>query len=184
MDWLGVAVPRRGGGKAFEKPEAGRVTLAVAVEVPAVLAERVSQLRLARGQIGGTSAAAFPAFRRGYDRDAALTPIRQGDGGLMAPIELQELDRLEIHLSPGPFGPLSNEWGRNCARCRSDRRLIARAGFSTGDWVRDFWATLRWSSARWVAPRRPLPCESLRALGLRASGDGDDAGCLVWAAPV
>ncbi|MBL0158269.1 MAG: hypothetical protein IPP47_14370 [Bryobacterales bacterium] len=44
---------------------------------------------------------AYPAFRRGYDLDAALTPVRQGGEGLLAPVEIPELGHLEIHLAPG-----------------------------------------------------------------------------------
>lgn len=68
---------------------------------PIVQAERTLQLRTARLQRPIARAASYPAFRQGYDPDAVLTPIRQAGEGLLEPIELRELDRLELHLSGG-----------------------------------------------------------------------------------
>lgn len=68
---------------------------------PVATEERAAHLRTARLQRPTAPAAGYPAFRSGYDLDAALTPIRQAGGGLLEPIELKELDRLEIHLPGG-----------------------------------------------------------------------------------
>ncbi len=67
----------------------------------ALQAERACHLRAARQRRPVAAAAAYPAFRRGYDPEAGLTPIRQAGEGLFEAIELQELDRLEIHLPGG-----------------------------------------------------------------------------------
>jgi hypothetical protein len=42
-----------------------------------------------------------PAFRSGYDPGSALVSLRRGGDGRFDAIELNELDRLEIHLPPG-----------------------------------------------------------------------------------
>lgn len=68
---------------------------------PIIQAERSFQLRTSRLQRLTAPAQGYPAFRRGYDHDAVLTPIRQGGEGLLEPIELKELDRLELHLAAG-----------------------------------------------------------------------------------
>jgi hypothetical protein len=67
---------------------------------PILQAERQLQLRAARLQ-RSTASTSYPAFRRGYHRDAALTPIRQARGGLLESLQLDELDRLELHLPAG-----------------------------------------------------------------------------------
>ena len=61
----------------------------------------VLRLRTARLQRSTAPSASYPAFRLGYDPDAELTPIRQAGDGLLEPIPLKELDRLEIHLPGG-----------------------------------------------------------------------------------
>jgi hypothetical protein len=63
--------------------------------------EREFQLRSARVRRPAAATASYPAFRQGFDRDSALTPIRQAGEGLLEPIELRELDRVEIHLAGG-----------------------------------------------------------------------------------
>ncbi|MBL0155795.1 MAG: Ig-like domain-containing protein [Bryobacterales bacterium] len=66
-----------------------------------VEADRTIQLRAARMQRAAVAPGAYPAFKRGYDLDAALVPVRQGGEGLLTPIEIPELDHLEIHLAAG-----------------------------------------------------------------------------------
>jgi hypothetical protein len=73
---------------------------AAAAEVGAA-ADRTTLLRAVRSQRAAVAPEAYPAFRRGYDLDAALTPVRQGGEGLLAPIEIPELDHLEIYLAAG-----------------------------------------------------------------------------------
>ncbi len=68
---------------------------------PALQAERAYHLRAARLQHPVAPAAGYPAFRKGYDLNAGLVAIRQAGDGLLEPIELEELDRLEIHLAGG-----------------------------------------------------------------------------------
>lgn len=63
--------------------------------------ERAIQLRTARLRRPAAPAAAYPAFRRGYEWEAALEPIRRGGEGLLEPIELKELERVEIHFAAG-----------------------------------------------------------------------------------
>lgn len=63
--------------------------------------EREFQLRSARLRRPAAAVASYPAFRRGFDRNAVLAPIRQAGEGLLEPIELKELDRVEIHLAGG-----------------------------------------------------------------------------------
>ena len=70
--------------------------------------ERSFQLRTARLHRPAGPVASFPAFRRGYNQDSELRPIRQAGDGLLEPIELKELDRLEIHLPDGLSG--GKEW--------------------------------------------------------------------------
>ena len=66
-----------------------------------VEADRTIQLRAARMQRAAVAPGAYPAFKRGYDLDAVLVPVRQGGEGLLTPIEIPELDHLEIHLAAG-----------------------------------------------------------------------------------
>ncbi len=74
----------------------------VSGEEPGIVAERAFHLRTARLEHPAPPAASYPAFRRGFHLDAPLTPIRQGGDSLLEPIDLKELDRLEIHLPAGP----------------------------------------------------------------------------------
>jgi len=77
---------------------------AAAAQFPAmsdVAAQRALRPGKARPERVAISAASYPAFRRGYDPNAALNPIRQAGEGLLEPVELNELDRLEIHLPAG-----------------------------------------------------------------------------------
>ncbi len=67
---------------------------------PILQAEREFQFRAAR-VLRSSTAVSYPAFRRGYHRDAALTPIRRAGDGLLEPIQINELDRLELHLPAG-----------------------------------------------------------------------------------
>ena len=68
---------------------------------PGLEAERALHLRTARLRRPTAPSADYPAFRQGYDRDASLTPIRRSGEGLLEPIQIGELDRLEIHLPGG-----------------------------------------------------------------------------------
>jgi hypothetical protein len=45
-----------------------------------------------------------PSYRKGYAPGDPLSAIPDGDAGQFSPIELLELDRLEIHLPPAPAG--------------------------------------------------------------------------------
>ncbi len=64
-------------------------------------ASRAFQLQTARLHHITEPATAYPAFRRGYDSGAPLTPIRQAGEGILEAIEVKELDRIEIHLPEG-----------------------------------------------------------------------------------
>jgi hypothetical protein len=68
---------------------------------PEAFAQRAFQLQTARLYSSAAPAASYPAFRRGYDADAPLTPVRQAGEGILEPIEVKELDRVEIHLPGG-----------------------------------------------------------------------------------
>jgi hypothetical protein len=68
---------------------------------PRLVSERAVQLRAARVRRAAAPAGGYPAYRRGYDRDATLTVVHHGGDGVMEPIELQELDRVEIHVGGG-----------------------------------------------------------------------------------
>ncbi|MBL0159605.1 MAG: hypothetical protein IPP47_21215, partial [Bryobacterales bacterium] len=63
--------------------------------------ERAIHLRKARLQRPVPPVDGSPAFRKGYDLQESLTPIRQAGEGLFEPVELRELDRLELHLPSG-----------------------------------------------------------------------------------
>ena len=91
------------GSRYFYIQNAGAAASAVPEPVAgqALDAEQSFQLRSARLRRPAAPAASYPAFRRGYDRDAALTPIRQAGEGLLEPLEVDELDKLEIHLAAG-----------------------------------------------------------------------------------
>ncbi|MBL0161551.1 MAG: hypothetical protein IPP47_31440 [Bryobacterales bacterium] len=90
------------GSRFFHILNAGGASAGSAPAAPAVAdAERAYQLRAARLARPVTAAASYPAVRQGFDLDAPLTPIRQGGEGLLEPIELKELDRMEIHLPGG-----------------------------------------------------------------------------------
>jgi hypothetical protein len=43
------------------------------------------------------------SYRRGYDLEARVLPVRAGGRGLLEPVELEEMERIEIHL-PGASG--------------------------------------------------------------------------------
>ena len=91
------------GSRYFDIRNGG--TAAIAAPEPMVReaadAERALQLRAARLQRPTAPVAGFPAFRQGYDQSAPLMPIRQAGAGLLAPIDLNELGRLEVHLPGG-----------------------------------------------------------------------------------
>ncbi len=63
--------------------------------------QRPFQASAARAMHHVAPANAYPAFRRGHNRNAELVPIRSAGQGLLQPIELDELDRMEIHLPGG-----------------------------------------------------------------------------------
>jgi hypothetical protein len=63
--------------------------------------QRAVMLRMARLQRPVTPPAGEPSYRTGYDMEGGLTTIRQAGNGLFEPIEIKEMDRLEIHLPGG-----------------------------------------------------------------------------------
>ncbi|MBL0156488.1 MAG: hypothetical protein IPP47_05225 [Bryobacterales bacterium] len=67
----------------------------------AAASELSLRMRLSRLQAPQAAALTHPAYRRGYDRSAPLTTIRQAGAGLLEPIALKELDRLELYLPAG-----------------------------------------------------------------------------------
>jgi len=90
------------GSRFFHILNAGGASAGSAPAAPAVAdAERAFRLRAARLARPVAAVASYPAVRLGFDLDAPLTPIRQGGEGLLEPIELKELDRMEIHLPGG-----------------------------------------------------------------------------------
>ncbi|HEY3440181.1 MAG TPA: hypothetical protein VGK29_05500 [Paludibaculum sp.] len=90
------------GSRYFHILNAGGASAGSVPAAPAAAdSVRAHQLRAARLARPVTAAASYPAVRRGFDLDAQLTPIRQGGEGLLEPVEIQELGRVEIHLDAG-----------------------------------------------------------------------------------
>ena len=80
--------------------------LAAGADVPPELRQvlpeaRSLQMRTARVKRTAPSATNYPAFRQSFDPGAKLIPVRQAGEGILEPIELKELGRLELHLPGG-----------------------------------------------------------------------------------
>jgi hypothetical protein len=63
--------------------------------------------RMARQSSGLVEEPRAPSYRKGFAAGSPLAPIPAGGDGLLSPIELDELERVEIHL---PAAPAETRW--------------------------------------------------------------------------